>query len=345
MKRSKIKETNVLREYVKQILLSEQDGGDSAGVSADSYYSGYSGTMGGGPAGGYSASSVKGIVGPALTDILKAGMALFSKTAAGIKRLVKIGFEGMAELLTGGILEAEYEKIHSEYNSEISSITSKYADSIGRSWDVLKTSAAPLAMLYSPSIYLTSKIIADNPRASANVAAVFAIAGAPLVGSTLGITGISGGGYLSGATAAKGIALAAAARKATSESKNRLLENDSSVIKNNDIKNIADEVKVVYDDMINSSRGMLRVISKTLLNVQSNKNLSPEQQSELRDLLTGELNSIIDEKNKIVNGLKQQNIPSGIFLKDPLVLKLGSLINEYNDAISMIVAKQLPQEK
>lgn len=344
MKRSKIKETNVLREYVKQILLSEQDGGDSAGVSADSYYSGYSGTMGGGPAGGYSASSVKGIVGPALTDILKAGMALFSKTAAGIKRLVKIGFEGMVELLTGGILEAEYEKIHSEYNSEISSITSKYADSIGRSWDVLKTSAAPFAMLYSPSLYLTSKIIADNPRASANVAAVFAIAGAPVVGSALGAVGIPGGGYLSTATAAKGMALAGAARKATSESKNRLLENDSEVIKNKDIKDIADEVKDAYDDMINSSRGMLKVISKTLL-TQPNKNLSPEHRAELRDLLAGELNSVINEKNKIIVGLKQQNIPSGIILQDPLVLKLSSLISEYNDAISMIAAKQLPQEK
>jgi hypothetical protein len=317
MKQSKFEHEQLIREYVKRVLISEEGGGDyGLGV------------------GGYSPSSVKNVFGPALSDIFKAGAALVSKTAAGIKRLISLGFEGMVELLTGGILEAEYDKINSTYQSEISSIESKYADAIGRSWNVLKDSAAPLAMLYSPSLYLTSKVIADNPRLAANVATVFALTGSPLLGGTL-----------SAATSAKGVALGLVGRKYTQESRIRLFKESEENIENQEIKNVAAQVKKAYDNMLKSSTGMLEAITKTLLSNESKQKLSNEQILELKSLLEQQIKSLTNEKKSIVDGLTGQKIPSSVISQDPLVNNLELLIKRYDDALSMLPGSQNKTEK
>jgi len=202
-------DTEMLRRYIRESLIVEYDvAGVNFGDTAGYQYSGQLGPGG-----------LKGVEKP-IAQALDAFKAVGEKGTAASTRLLKVGLAGFLDMLTGGKLAADYEKIHSEYDNEIKQINSKYRDAIESSWKILGKNAPVAAVMGLPAA-LTVKAIIDNPKLTG---AALALAGAgpatAIAGKINAILGASGAAATA-TTVATGAALGAKAASALSRESRR----------------------------------------------------------------------------------------------------------------------------
>jgi hypothetical protein len=199
----------LLKKYIKEALLTEDD---IAGVNFGGF--GYM------PMGQLSPDAIrggfKGLAKP-FKDVADAAKAVGGKALAAGERVLKTGISGTLEMLTGGLIKADYKKIHDDFENEIKSINSKYADAIKSSWEVLGKEAPLMAVLGLPAA-LTIKTAVENPKLFGAAAALAGVGGADVVfgkvASILGLPGAAG-------TAATAVAGAKVGEKVANESRKR----------------------------------------------------------------------------------------------------------------------------
>jgi hypothetical protein len=212
----KRKDADLIRRYIRESIIIENEGGggDSGGGAYDS-----SAYMGSYASGGYGAGlggHVKKALFDPVADIFKVFAGKTKELFAAGAQISRIAFSTALETLTLGLIQADYQKIHNDYKSQVSKIKSEYASTYAKSWDALRNSDfLAIATFMNPGLFLTTKLIGENPELAANVMSVMALDTTPVGGILRNLAGIApaAGVTTSIAGAAKAGALAAGARK------------------------------------------------------------------------------------------------------------------------------------
>lgn len=215
-------DTETLRRYIRESLIVEFEGGIDYAGGGMGYFSGVGPETGRG---------ITGAFRKALGDVGGAAKAVVGKTYAGAKRFAQTAASGALELLSAGKIKADYDRIHAEYDKEISAINSKYRDAIESSWKILGKNAAPLAAFGGlATAPLALKTVIENPAIVGAAVAIATAGGSSaaqsIANQLLGVLGVKG----SGALAAKGLAGAMAGEKSGSA-----IRNESKKIRKNRI--------------------------------------------------------------------------------------------------------------
>ena len=96
-------------------------------------------------------------------DIYRILVGRAKEIAYGIKQLTRVALEGTIEMLTLGILEAEFDEINRDYARDLSKVKSEYAEAVNRGWKaLLKNDLFIAGMLFNPGAAILIKALKED---------------------------------------------------------------------------------------------------------------------------------------------------------------------------------------
>jgi hypothetical protein len=112
-------------------------------------------------------------------DIYRVIVGRAKEIAYGIKQLTRVALEGTIEMLTFGILEAEFDEINRDYARDLSKVKSEYSEAVGKGWKaLLKSDLFFAGMLFNPGAAILIKSLKEDvsrsPREAAKPQSIFA---------------------------------------------------------------------------------------------------------------------------------------------------------------------------
>ena len=156
----------LLRECIKETLLSEDMGGDYAGLGLD--------PMAGSPYGAHFASGdqLYNIFIKPFADVVGVAAGKTKEVSVKAQTLLKVTFESVLTTLLP-IFKDKYEEIFASEKQKIDQIKSEYADVYQATWDAFQDADVMIAaFMFRPDLFITAQFAKKAPRAAAEILSV-----------------------------------------------------------------------------------------------------------------------------------------------------------------------------